>query len=224
MRENVVISTYNTRDANKMVAELCSRPKTDTPGLAVFFGRPGLGKTTFVEHFPATNPSGIFIRMKEAETPKGFMKRLYAVCRFKESKVLDYNVTGTTEEIYAKIEEIFRRHPEYILLIDEADRAFKGKKSTILEMIRDLADCTMAQFILIGMEQLKTKIEKYSAHYFDRCYYFFEFTAKTGIRATETIINETMRRSNGTLRKAMKIINEIEEGVNEARKQSSAGN
>jgi DNA transposition AAA+ family ATPase len=140
------------------------------------------------------------------------------------------------EEIYAKIEEIFRRHPEYILLIDEADRAFKGKKSTILEMIRDLADCTMAQFILIGMEQLKTKIEKYSAHYFDRCYYFFEFapvkideipeliTAKTGIRATETIINETMRRSNGTLRKAMKIINEIEEGVNEARKQSSAGN
>ncbi len=224
MKSNVIVPIFNTREAAAKVKELQTRPKADVPGLACMYGCPGLGKSYWSESYASQN-NHIWIRMKEAETAKGFMSRLLKRLVYRDEGQ-NRNISGSTDEIYKECEEILQRNPDWVVFIDEVDRALGGRKTKVLEMIRDLADCTYASYILIGMEHLRRLIQKYSAHYFDRCYFFYEFRpatseemkaiieAKIDYSASDKVVQATMEKSGGTLRKSIKLMVDMEEARN----------
>jgi len=221
MNSNTFIITKNVNNANIYLQKLIDRPKSDVPGLAVFFGKPGLGKTTWAQNLAFNNNNVFFHRLKAAETTKGFLVRILANLRSQNS----FSERGSIQSLYEDIEQILLNNPDYIILIDEADRAF-GRNYRVLDIIRDLADCTLATIVLIGMDSLKDKIKKFSQYYFDRCYFFYEFdvvdvpetksliSQKLNIKATDAIADSAWKKSHGTLRKTIKVISEIEDALN----------
>ncbi len=228
MNQNSFIPTHNTRDADRQLSLLLSRPVTEVPGLAVFYGPPGLGKTTWALHTAAAHNNYFYIRLKTADTTKAFLIRLLAVLTNGNYRLRDKTNIST---IYEEIEDILLANPNYVIFIDEVDIAFE-RSYRVLKLLRDLADITTATYVLIGMESLRTKIKNYSNHYFDRCYFNYEFSPATleetksliertlGISASDTLSRRVWQNSRGTLRKTMKIISEMEIAIREDKDES----
>jgi DNA transposition AAA+ family ATPase len=218
MNQNSFITTHNAIAADRHLAQLANRPKSEVPGLAVFYGPPGLGKTTWALATARIQPDHFYIRLKTADTTKAFLIRLLAVLTNGNYKLRDKTNIST---LYEEIEEILAANPHYVIFIDEVDIAFE-RSYRVLKLLRDLADTTYATYILIGMESLRSKIKNYSNHYFDRCYFSYEFSPATqeetrqlidlklGITASDTLAKRVWQQSQGTLRKTMKIIAEME--------------
>jgi len=223
MNQNSFISTHNTHDADRQLKLLLERPVNEVPGLAVFYGPPGLGKTTWAKYTAASNDNYFYIRLKTADTTKAFLIRLLAVLTNGNYRLRDKTNIST---IYEEIEDILLANPNYVIFIDEVDIAFE-RSYRVLKLLRDLADITTATYVLIGMESLRTKIKNYSNHYFDRCYFNYEFSPATleetksliertlGISASDTLSRRVWQNSRGTLRKTMKIISEMEIAIRE---------
>lgn len=221
MISNTFITTKNVNNADDLLGQLISRPKDDVPGLAVFFGRPGLGKTTWAINKAQNNENYFYVRLKSADTTRSFLIRLSALLTNGNYKLRDkINISN----IYEDIEEILLANPQYVIFFDEVDLAFE-RSYRVLKLLRDLADTTQATFVLIGMENLKSKIKNYSNHYFDRCYFNFEFDVvspeetkvlidtKLGIKSSDTLAKRVWQKSQGTLRKTIKAIAEMEKAL-----------
>ncbi len=223
MKSDTFITTKNVELATHELSELLNRSKSDVPGMAVFFGRPGLGKTTWAKHLVSKNDNCFYFRLKAADTTKSFLTRLLALLTIGNYKLRDKTNIYT---LYEEIEEILLANPDFVIFFDEIDLAF-DRSYRVLKILRDLADITHASFVLIGMENIKSKIKSYSNHYYDRCYFFFEFdvasvpetkeliSQKLNIEATDPIAKSVWSKSHGTLRKSIKVIANMEEVLNE---------
>ncbi|MEL7098257.1 MAG: ATP-binding protein [Pseudomonadota bacterium] len=111
------------------------------PGMAVFHGFPGLGKS-FGAAFCANNQDCIHISVQQTWTQKFLLEQLL--------HELDQPDRGTLASLAMRAQRSLAISGR-TLIIDEADYAVK---KGMINMIRDLHDNSGAAVILIGMENL----------------------------------------------------------------------
>jgi Holliday junction resolvasome RuvABC ATP-dependent DNA helicase subunit len=83
-------------------------------------------------------------------------------------------------------------------------------------------DETLTVIVLVGMQDAKKQLLRANAHYFDRCNYFVEykklsvkdinniFSEISDIEVTDAAIKRIAKATDGTLRKAIKILHAVE--------------
>jgi len=208
----------NVTKANTTLNYLGTRPRNEMVGLGLVYGAPGLGKTRWALNAGLTKNFHVYVRLDSTETQKSFLIRLYQGLQNVYGVVA--TVRGSKQKIYLDIVDILIEAPQTVVFIDEIDYAFKDKQ--LLGTIRDLADETLATFILVGMQDAKNSLLKANAHYFDRCNSFCEFkplsledTALVCAEVCEValepeVVKFVHRRTKGTLRRIVKALDMFE--------------
>jgi len=158
------------------------------------------------------------LRLESNITPKDFLRGL--MLKIVEKTMPYYDVRGTQNEIYNQILDILHREPDTVIFIDEVDYGFSNER--ILATVRDLADQSLATFVLVGMERAKEKLAKLNSYYFDRCNGFFEFKPLTyddadkilkelcDVKVDTEITKYIHQKCNGTMRIVNKYIDVLE--------------
>jgi DNA transposition AAA+ family ATPase len=123
------------------------------PGMGLFYGEPGLGKTKTCLWWAARN-DGIFVRTKKLMTGRWLLEEIVAE--------LGEAPAFRTADLFRQIRDQLLERPRAIF-IDEIDY-FDGR---IIETLRDVYDETNAPMILIGMGQVDKKLMRYK-HLWDR--------------------------------------------------------
>ncbi|MFV1492371.1 ATP-binding protein [Phaeobacter sp. JH18-32] len=118
------------------------------PGLGVFYGYPGYGKT-FGAIFCSSKFDVIHISMQGDWTKKTFLERLLRELGVAPKRVVPDMVLQACEALAMD---------GRTLLVDEADYAFRRG---VIELIRDLHDGSDTPVILIGMEEFPQKLRKF---------------------------------------------------------------
>lgn len=122
--------------------------------LGVFYGPNGYGKT-YAASFCATNFGAIHIAVKRSWTLKHFLKRLMGE--------LGLPVKGQIADMIDTITDELLNSPRTII-VDEVDYLVggaKGCKQPYIQDIRDIQDGSGCPFVLIGMEELPQKLNKW---------------------------------------------------------------
>jgi len=217
MKIKQLIEIENVKGANRVLKNLLERTRTENIGLGLFYGRPGLGKTRWATRTAHDN-GYVYLRLENNFTPKDFLRELLYQLVCKDMPY--YTVKGTQNEIYNQILDIVQRNQDLVIMIDEIDYGFNNER--ILASIRDLADQSLATFLLVGMEKAKEKLMRMNPLYFDRCNAWFEFKALS-LADSELILKELCEvkidapliqfihsKCSGTMRKVNKFIDAIE--------------
>jgi len=118
-----------------------------TPGLGLFYGPPGLGKTKAAIHM-YSHKDYIYLRAKTAWTVRWFLNDLLHELGEQEH--------GRTKNAYDRLLEVLTRDPQ-LVLIDEVDHMLHDSK--VIETMRDLHDQTGNCFLLIGMQDAERKLK-----------------------------------------------------------------
>ncbi|MCL2064096.1 MAG: ATP-binding protein, partial [Candidatus Cloacimonetes bacterium] len=163
MKTKQLIEIENVKGANRVLKNLLERTRTEIVGIGLFYGKPGLGKTRWMTKTAMEN-GFIYLRLEVNITTKDFLREL--LTRLLHKTMPYYQVKGTQNEIYNQILDILQRDQNITILIDELDYAFNNEK--ILESIRDMADQSLATFVLAGMETSRERLLKHSPHFFSR--------------------------------------------------------
>jgi DNA transposition AAA+ family ATPase len=217
MKIRQLVEIDNVKGANRVLRNLIDRTKTENVGLGLLYGRAGLGKTRWASRTAQDN-GYVYLRLESNITGKDFLRNL--LYKLVEKTMPYYVPQGTQNELYNQILDILYREFDSVIIIDEVDYGFSNEK--ILASIRDLADQSLATFVLVGMERAKEKLAKMNAYYFDRCNAFFEFKALSyddadkilkelcDIKVDAEITKYIHQRCNGTMRILNKYIDAVE--------------
>ena len=217
MKIRQLVEIDNVKGANRVLRNLIDRTKTENVGLGLLYGRAGLGKTRWASRTAQDN-GYVYMRLESNITGKDFLRNL--LYKLVEKTMPYYEVRGTMNEIYNQILDILYREFDSVIFIDEVDYGFSNEK--ILATIRDLADQSLATFVLVGMERSKEKLARMNAHYFDRCNAFYEFKSLSyedtnkilkelcEVKLDAEIIKYIHQRCNGTMRILNKYIDALE--------------
>ncbi|MCD4828836.1 MAG: ATP-binding protein [Candidatus Cloacimonetes bacterium] len=210
--------TSNVIAARRGLQFLAARPKTRMVGLGLFYGAPGLGKTSYIEKVATENKGWLLIRLESSDTAKTFLQRLYLRIAAERGMAAEYP-GGSTNSVHRLVVDLLRDQAMTIF-VDEIDYAFSNKK--LLGVIRDLVDETLSEVILVGMQDAHKRLLRANAHYFDRCNYFVKFKALdvNDVRLVlsdmcEVAIDDSLavhlhKDTGGTLRRLVKKVHVIE--------------
>ena len=217
MKINQLVEISNVKRANLAIGELLDREKTESVGMGLFYGRPGLGKSRWAIQTAMKN-GYYYMRLEEAHTYKSFLKDL--LIRLKYPHALAEDIIGTEKCLYDEILSYLQDYENVVIIIDEIDYAFQKRR--IIGTIRDFADLSFATFVLVGMEHSKSKLARLNAHYFDRCNAFCEFRALDkkdtalvfenvcNVKCCQGTIDFVTEQSRGTMRLINKYISFLE--------------
>jgi len=144
------IRTDNYNRVAAAVEALVNRSPS-LPGLGLIYGTAGYGKTAVVDHYYGAGET-IYIRCMETWRPRRLMEEMLQVMKagqplYRLDKLCDQVITG------------FKRWRKP-LFIDEADYLFR-QGGAMLDIVRDIHDMTQVPIILIGMEAIHGKLQKY---------------------------------------------------------------
>lgn len=118
------------------------------PGLGVFYGYSGFGKTT-AAIYAANSCDAYQVQMKSTWTQKKLCQSLLQEMSIEPAKTIADMVDQISEELALS---------QRVLLIDEAD--FLVKRSMI-EIVRDIYESSGSPVVLIGEERLPRNLEKW---------------------------------------------------------------
>ena len=150
--KNLLVRTRNVKTFQSVAADLENK-SAGVPGMALVYGKRGLGKT-FTALWYATQNNAIYLRAKATWRPTWMMEELAAE--------LAISAPRRMSELFRTVcEELIRQ--DHLIIIDELDSCFHDGR--IIETIRDIHDQTAAPFILIGMEGVEAKIKRFQAMY-----------------------------------------------------------
>lgn len=139
------VVTQNVAAFLTLTQKLIERDPT-APGFGVFYGPSGYGKT-FASIFAQNKTRAIRVEVGDCWTRKSLLKAILAECGQKAK--------GTMADMADEVIKILGDDPGRPLIIDEADRLVDKR---MVELVRDLQDKTTAPIILIGEENLPTKL------------------------------------------------------------------
>jgi len=217
MKIKQLIEIENVKGANRVLKNLLERTRSENVGLGLFYGRPGLGKTRWSSKTAQEN-GYVYIRLEANITTKDFLRDLLSKLLHKTMPL--YDVRGTKNEIYNQILDFLQSEQDTVIFVDELDYAFSNEQ--ILATLRDLADQSLATFVLIGMESCKDKLLRLNNLFFDRTNAHFEFKNLSlsdsekvlrgicEVCVCMEIIKFIHNRSNGTMRIINKYVDAIE--------------
>ncbi|QBR36056.1 ATP-binding protein [Leisingera sp. NJS201] len=144
---NSVQPLTNVATMAELVVDLKDREFGD-PGLGVFYGYPGYGKT-FGAIFCASKFDVIHLSMQGDWTKSYFLEQLLGELGISPQRKVPQMVSQACEGL---------AHEGRLLIVDEADYAFK---KGMIELIRDIHDGSDTPILLIGMEEFPHKLKKY---------------------------------------------------------------
>ena len=168
MKDKIYI-TENISNAVSGVEALKSKSsRSDKVGL--FYGLPGLGKSTFLLFYYTNNPC-FYVRAWAAWSRSiNMMVEDLLKCYRVEAR-------GRLKQDLRELVVVMKRSP-LPLFIDEADRVVR--KTILIETIRDLADITRIPIVLIGQEQIINLLQRKDlGHVFSRISEIVEFKPLT---------------------------------------------
>jgi Cdc6-like AAA superfamily ATPase len=219
MKQEKLAMTDNVRKSVVMLNYLLKRPKLEMVGLGLIYGAPGLGKSRFTRRFAIQNDF-MYMRLESTSTAKTFLVDFYNLLARR------YNIgerpRGTANKILKMCIEVLHDANDPVVFIDEIDYAFTSTNRALLGAIRDIVDETLTVIVLVGMQDAKKQLLRANAHYFDRCNYFVEykklnvhdinniFSEISDIEVTDAAIKRIAKATDGTLRKAIKILHAVE--------------
>lgn len=140
------VATMNVAAFMTLTTKLIERDP-NAPGLGVFYGPSGFGKT-YASIFAQNKTRAIRVEVGDYWTRKTLLKAILA-----EAGQVG---RGTIADMAEETIRLLGDEPSRPLIIDEADRAVDRG---MIELIRDLHDKSTAPIILIGEERLPAKIE-----------------------------------------------------------------
>lgn len=145
MKQQFVI-TDNVRKIYTLAETLIDR-NNGTPGLGLFYGPPGLGKTEAAIHLHVQKDC-VYLRAKTAWTVRWFLNDLLHELNEKEH--------GITKNAYDRLVEVLLTDPK-LIIIDEVDHMLHDGK--VIETMRDIHDETGNCFLLLGMQDAERKLK-----------------------------------------------------------------
>lgn len=226
MKQQAFVMTANNRAAEQAIKALLNRPRFELVGLGLIHGDRGLGKSRYGRML-SYRKGFVYMRLDASETPKSFSQKLWRGLKYRLSLTEEINDSdetpaphGSTNALINKCITLLHDAPDTVIIIDEFDNALPDRR--LRESVRDIADNTFATVILIGMHQVKEKLEQKNPHFFDRCNFFCEFKpitiedakaickAVSEVPLSEKIIETAYQLSGGNMRKLIKAVEKFE--------------
>lgn len=178
MKSHILAKTQNVQRGLDCLSYLMARPVAHQVGMAMIYGRPGLGKTQFSMRYAIEHDAVYFSALK-ASTPKSFVVELLRKLRERYEPENSAPIVGPKARLFREILDTLNSHTSKahmpLILIDEVDNIIHYPHEEIIGMLRDIADNTVAAVVLIGMQDLREKVMKLNTHYYNRFIYFAEF-------------------------------------------------
>lgn len=144
---NTVAPIRNVGLLSALAAKVLER-EPSMPGLGVFYGPSGFGKSTAAA-FAQISYNAIVIEMRSIYTVKTVLQKIAIEAEVESA--------GTSAAILDRIAQKLVRTGQ-LLIIDEAD--FLVKKN-LIEVVRDILEASQGSVILIGEERLPAKLAKW---------------------------------------------------------------
>lgn len=178
MKNHILVHTQNVTRGLECIQYLQKRPVAHQVGLGMIYGRPGLGKTQFSMRYAIEN-NAVYMSALKASSPKSFVVELLRCVRALYDPHNVDTITGTKAKLFRQILDTLNANTSNkhlpMILVDEVDNILHFPHEDIVGMLRDIADNTVASVILVGMQNLRSKIAKLNSHYYNRFIYFAEF-------------------------------------------------
>lgn len=178
MKTHILAPTKNVRRGLDCLRYLQARPVAHQVGLAMIYGRPGLGKTQFSMRYAIEN-NAVYLSALKASSPKSFVIELLRAVRAVYEPQNAEQIRGTKANLFRELLDSINLHTTKahlpVIIVDEVDNILHYRHEDIVGMLRDIADNTVASVVLVGMQQLRDKIAKLNTHYYNRFIYFAEF-------------------------------------------------
>lgn len=146
-------SFIRTNNYNRIVAAVDALCKRDSslPGLGLFYGNWGYGKTEAVEHFYGQSQT-FYMRAQESWNTRRYLEEMCAVMKVSPN---NYRLDRLADQVISGM-----RRWKRPFFIDEADYLFHNK-GRMLNIVRDIHDLSRVPVILIGMEEICERLQRY---------------------------------------------------------------
>lgn len=173
---------------------------------------PGYGKTETLLWLATQQPNVVYLRAKSGYNPHWLMSDLLSELRRAPER--------HTEDMFRAALAILKSRPGYKLIIDEAEHAMANKK--VVEAIRDLSDLAQIPVILVGMDQIQDRVERYPqvtsrvaavVHFQPADLSDIQAVASTlleGVALEEDLAREILRQTHGMMREVLNALARIE--------------
>lgn len=140
------VATANVAAFMTLTSKLITRDP-NAPGLGVFYGPSGYGKT-YASIFAQNKTRALRVEVSDYWTRKTLLKSILSEAGMQ--------ARGTIADMAEECIRMMGDDPSRPLIIDEADRLVDRG---MIELVRDLHDKSTAPIILIGEERLPAKIQ-----------------------------------------------------------------
>jgi DNA transposition AAA+ family ATPase len=148
--------TSNVRAFLDAMTRLKSRAE-GIPGMALVYGRPGLGKTKTALWWTLQDQSNaIFVRTKKLMTGRWLLEEIAAE--------LGEAPKNKVSELYRQVRDRLIDNPRTVI-VDEVD--YLAYDARVIETLRDIHDDTDVPMVFIGMQEADRKLRRYT-HLFSR--------------------------------------------------------
>jgi len=160
-----IVKTKDVRRATGHVNELLTRAE-NTEGMGVWYGPPGVGKTTTLAYAVGLY-HGIYVRAMSCSTITSILGDLCNALGWVSSKPGVKRMLRKTDMVDYIIERLSRDPddpnkpaPQRPIFIDEADYCMRD--FVLMDILRDIYDVTKCPVIFIGMEEFARKLKEHS--------------------------------------------------------------
>lgn len=160
-----LVKTKDVRRAAMHTAELLNR-EADTEGMGVWFGPPGVGKTTSLGYVRGLY-KGIYIRAMTCSTVTSILGDLCSALGWVSPKPGVKRMLRKTDMVDFVIDRLTRDQdnpdrpvPQRPIFVDEADYAMRD--FVLMDILRDIYDETKCPVIFVGMEDFARKLKEHS--------------------------------------------------------------
>jgi len=225
--KSILYKTHNVSKADRVISKMITKKGAD---MVLIYGTPGTGKSHFASKTFA-KPGWGYYRIETMDTPRSFLLELYRSLNYAitgNENTMKGNSVNIAKAVISMFEEISfirdRQEGEepFVFIIDEINLAIQHRKWQVLELIRDFRDIAGAKIIMIGEEDTKSRLEKYNAHFFNRCSNFCQFDIPSKqdmlgiilgsmeIKASKEVYTLMVERAKGSLHQLTSIIQEFE--------------
>ncbi len=211
---NNVVSVAPLRNVQIMLklADTLVKRNINLPGLGVFFGYSGLGKTVASNYVRNTMQAHL-VEVRDYWTRKAFVEALLIALHVPKP-------TGTIATMMQQATRILGDDPSRLLIIDEADKLVD---KNMIELVRDIHEEAHVPIILVGEELLPQKLEA-SERTHNRVleWAMAELCDKSDVKALAQLfcpnvevhcdlIEEIIRQTRGKARRIVTTLNKVAE-------------
>lgn len=139
----------------KRAMEHLTKRSANLPGIGVFYGQAGLGKSNACSA-AAVSFRGVYIETRSHHTKKSFLLAILAEMGIKPERTTSEMVDQICQEL------MLSRRP---LILDEGDYLVHR---SLIELVRDIYEGSGAAILLVGEERFPAALKRASERFYDR--------------------------------------------------------